>query len=83
MAIHPTYTDGKHAHGTAAWRMAVAAQKKQARFGKTAAVQGVADAIARFGKDKAVFFSKGLEINMVVRRLVIDLQQVMVNVAYG
>ena len=81
--IHPTYTDGKHAHGTAAWRMAVAAQKKQARFGKTAAVQGVADAIARFGKDKAVFFSKGLEINMVVRRLVIDLQQVMVNVAYG
>ena len=81
--IHAAHPNGQHAQGTAAGGMAVAAQEQSPRLAKPAALQSMADAVPGFGQDQTVFLSNGLQVNMVIRSFVVDLQQVVVNVADG
>ena len=43
----------------------------------------MADAVAGLGQHQAVTLGDGLQVDMVVRGLVVDLQQIVVNVADG
>ena len=81
--IHAAHADSQHAQGTAARRMAVAAQKQSPRFAEAAALQGMADPVSCLGKDQPVFLGNGLQIDMVIRCFVVDLQQIMIDVADG
>ena len=63
--------------------MAVAAQKQGTRFAEAAALEGMADAVAGFGQDQSVFLGNGLQVDVVIRSLVVNLQQIVIDVAHG
>ena len=79
--VHAAHADAQHADGAAVGRVAVAAHAQLAGRAEAGHLDGVADAVAGPGHVNPVALGHGLQVNVVVRRLVVQIQQVVVQVA--
>ena len=78
--VHAADADAEHTDGTAVRGVAVTAHADFARCAEAGDLHGVADAVAGAGDPDTKLFGGRLQINVVVRGLVVDVEQVVVKV---
>ena len=78
--VHATHTDGKHAHRAAVRGVRVAAEQHLARHRKAGGVNRMADAVAGARHVHAETLGGRLQVDMVIGRLVVDIEQVVVEI---
>ena len=79
--VHAADADAEHPERPAVRRVAVPAHAKRPRLAEARHVHGVADAVAGAREIDAVFTRRGLQINVVVRRHVVHVEQIVVEIA--
>ena len=80
--VHATDTDRQHADGTTRWGMAVTTHQKLTLDRETGGLYHVADTVSRSRYIYAGLLCDGPKIVMIVRRLEIDIQQIMIQIRY-
>lgn len=75
-------TDAEHSDGSAVGRVAVATHADLARHAKAGRMHCMADAVARPRDPHAALPRSRLQIDVVVRRFMVDVEQVVVQVAH-
>ena len=80
--VHATDTDRQHADRSTRRGMAVTTHQKLPRYGETGGLYHVADTVSRSRYIYAGLLCDGPKIVMIVRRLEIDIQQIMIQIRY-
>ena len=81
--IHSTYTNTHHSNGTAVRRVAVATHRQLSGSAKPCNMYSMTDAISRSGYINSVFFCNRLQINMIIRCFIIQVQQIVIQVTHA
>ena len=79
--IHSADTDAEHADRAAVRSVAVTSHTDFSRRSKSCHMNGMADSISRSGYVDAEFFCRRCQINMVVRCFVVDIEQIVIQIA--
>ncbi len=81
--VHSARADCQHADRAARRRVAVRPQQRFARDAEAGIMDRMTDAVARARKVQPIFLCNGLQKNMIVRRLIVDIQKIVVQIAHG
>ena len=79
--IHSAHTDAEHPDRAAVRRVTVAAHADLARHTKARQMHRVTNPVSGPGKVNAEPFGRTLQVNMIVRRHIVDIQQIVVQIA--